>query len=138
VLGGSSLDFLVRVAGGLGRGRGALGRARAAGGFLVNARRIFGGVAAHCELAENLARRLGLGPAVRRGLAHALERWDGGGLPAGVSGEAIELPARIVTLARDLEVLHRLSPPEEVRAVVRRRQGSAYDPAVVAAFEHGR
>jgi hypothetical protein len=64
VLGGSSLDFLVRVAGGLGRGRGALGRARAAGGFLVNARRIFGGGAAHCELAENLARRLGWGPAV--------------------------------------------------------------------------
>ena len=125
-------------AGGLGRGRGALSRARAAGGFLVNARRIFGGVAAHCELAENLARRLGLGPAVRRGLAHALERWDGGGLPAGVSGEAIELPARIVTLARDLEVLHRLGPPEEVRAVVRRRQGSAYDPAVVAAFERCR
>jgi HD-GYP domain-containing protein (c-di-GMP phosphodiesterase class II)/DNA-binding CsgD family transcriptional regulator len=138
VLSGSSLDFLVRVAGGLGRDRGALSRARAAGSFLVNARRIFGGVAAHCELAENLARRLGLGPAVRRGLTHALERWDGGGLPAGVSGEAIELPARIVTLARAIEVLHRLGPPEEVRAVVRQRQGSAYDPAVVAAFERCR
>ena len=61
-----------------------------------------------------------------------------GGLPAGVSGEAIELPARIVSLARDLEVLHRLGPPEEVRALVRRRQGSAYDPAVVAAFERCR
>ncbi|MGH2354336.1 MAG: HD domain-containing phosphohydrolase, partial [Chloroflexota bacterium] len=108
VLGGSPLDFIGRAITGLGRGRGALARARAVGGFLVNAPRIRGGIVAHCELAENLARRLGLGPAVRRGLAHALERWDGGGLPAGVTGEAIELSSRIVCLARDVEVLHRL------------------------------
>ena len=138
VLGGSALDFLGLAVTGLGRGRGALGRARAVGGFLANAPRIRGGVAAHCELAEHLARRLGLGPAVRRGLAHALERWDGRGLPAGVAGEAIALPARIVCLARDVEVLHRLGPPAAAGATVRRRRGGAYDPAVVEAFERCR
>jgi HD-GYP domain-containing protein (c-di-GMP phosphodiesterase class II)/DNA-binding CsgD family transcriptional regulator len=135
VLSGSSLAFFGRAVTGVGRGRGALGRARAVGGFLVKAHRIPGGVAAHCEVAEHLARRLGLGPAVRRGLAHALERWDGGGLPAGVAGEGIALPARIVCLARDVEVLHRLGPPDAVGAIVRRRRGGAYDPAVVAACE---
>src|SRR5215207_9092501 len=108
VLGGSRLASFGRIVAGLGRGQGALGRARAVSGFVVNAPRIGGGVVAHCELAENLARRLGLGSSVRRGLAHALERWDGRGLPAGVAGAAIELSSRIVYLARDVEVLHRL------------------------------
>jgi HD-GYP domain-containing protein (c-di-GMP phosphodiesterase class II) len=138
VVGGSTRDFLGRAVAGLGRGRGALGRARAVGGFLVNASRLDAGVAAHCEQAENLARRLGLGPAVRRGLAHVLERWDGHGLPAGVAGEAIELSAQIVALARDVEVLHRLGPPDDVGALVRRRRGAAYAPAVVDAFEQRR
>src|SRR5919204_1100195 len=114
VLGGSPLEFLGRAVAGVGRERGPLARARAVAGFLRGAPRLRGGVAAHCELAENLARRLGLGPAVRRGLAHGLERWDGGGLPAGVAGEAIQLSSRIVYLARDLEVLQRLCGPDEV------------------------
>lgn len=138
VLGGPPLEFVGRAITGLGRGRGALGRARAVGGFLVNAPRIRAGVAAHCELAEGLARRLGLGPAVRRGLAHAFERWDGRGLPAGLAGEEIELSSQIVSLARDVELLHRLGQPDEVDTIVQRRRGAAYAPVVVDAFERSR
>src|SRR5579884_3736414 len=71
-LGGSPVAFLGRAAAVVGRGRGPVGRARAVGAFLRGVPLVRGGVAAHCELAENLARRLGLGPAVRRGLAHGL------------------------------------------------------------------
>jgi HD-GYP domain-containing protein (c-di-GMP phosphodiesterase class II)/DNA-binding CsgD family transcriptional regulator len=137
-LGGSPLEFMGRAITGLGRGHGVVGRARAVGGFLANAPRIRGGVAAHCEVAENLARRLGFGAAVRRGLAHALERWDGHGLPAGVAGEDLELSSRIVYLARDLEVLHRSRSLDEVSTIVRRRRGAAYDPALVDAYERCR
>ena len=135
VLGGSTLDILGHIVTGLGRGQGLLGRARAVGGALINDAGISRGVVAHCELAENLARRLGLGPGARRGLAHALERWDGHGLPAGLAGEQIELSSRIVYLARDIDVLQGLGEPDEVRAIVSRRRGAAYDPAVVDAFE---
>jgi HD-GYP domain-containing protein (c-di-GMP phosphodiesterase class II) len=134
VLGGSPLEFLGRAVAGAGRGRGPLGRVRAAGGVLRAAPTIRGGVAAHCELAENLAQRLGLGPAVRRGLAHGLERWDGAGLPTGVAGDAIPLSSRVVYLARDAEVLHRLHTPGEAAVIIRRRRGGAYDPAVVGAY----
>jgi hypothetical protein len=138
VLGGSTFEYLGRTVAGLGRGQGTLSRARAVAGALIYDARISRGVAAHCELAENLAHRLGLAPAVRRGLAHALERWDGRGLPGGLTGEDIALSSRVVFLARDVEVLHRLGAPDDVAANVHRRRGAAYDPAVVAAFERCR
>ena len=40
----------------------------------------------HCEAAARLARRLGLDDAVCTALAHAFERWDGKGHPAGLDG----------------------------------------------------
>ena len=135
VLGGSPREFIGRAIGELGREQGVLGRVRAVGGFLLRASQIRGGVAAHCELAENLAGRLGLRGAVRRGIGHALERWDGRGLPAGLAGDRIELSSRIVYVARDVEVLQRLGPPDDVGAIVRRRRGEAYDPSIVDAFE---
>jgi HD-GYP domain-containing protein (c-di-GMP phosphodiesterase class II) len=135
VLGGSRIGSLTRIIAGLGHDRGLLGRARAVSGFLVSAQRIGGGVVAHCEVAENLARRLGLGPSVRRGLSHALERWDGRGLPDGLAREAIELSSRIVYLARDVEVLHRLGEPADVGTIIHRRRGAAYAPTVVDAFD---
>lgn len=138
VLGDSSLAFVGRVLSEVGRGRGTVARLRTAGGFLANAGKIRGGVAAHCELADNLARRLALGAGVRKGLAHALERWDGHGLPGGVSGEDIEVTSRIVYLARDVEVLSRAMDLDEVVRAVNRRRGKAYDPTVVEAFRRCR
>ncbi len=137
-LGGSQLEFVARAVTGLGRGGGARGRARAVGGFLAHGRRIPAGIAAHCELAELLARRLGLGARARRGLAHGLERWDGHGMPRGIAGEAIERSARIVFLARDVDVLYRAVGAGEAAAIVHRRRGRSYDPAVVDAFERCR
>ena len=92
------------------------------------------GVRADCELAEALAVRLCLPAGVQRALAVAFEQWNGKGLPNGVRGEDLPLSARVVYVARDVEVLHRLGGRERVVTAVRRRSGAAYDPAVAAAF----
>lgn len=134
VLGGSQREVMARVVSRLGSDRGPLRRARVVGGFLRRGMEIREGAQAHCELAENLAARLGLAAGVRRGLAHALERWDGDGRPGRLAREAISLPARIVFLMRDVEILSHLAPPAELLDIVRRRSGAAYDPALVAAF----
>jgi HD-GYP domain-containing protein (c-di-GMP phosphodiesterase class II)/DNA-binding CsgD family transcriptional regulator len=90
-------------------------------------------LAVHCEVATMLAARAGLGPPVVDALAHAYERWDGKGQPAGLAGEAIPLAVRVAAVARDVDLATRagLDPGEVLRA----RRGRAYDPAVVDAFE---
>jgi HD-GYP domain-containing protein (c-di-GMP phosphodiesterase class II) len=92
------------------------------------------GMRAHCELGEHLAIRLGLTPGVRAGLQAAFEQWNGQGLPNGWTGEQIPVPARIVFVARDVEILHRLGGIDRALDAVRRRRGSAYEPAVADAF----
>jgi putative nucleotidyltransferase with HDIG domain len=60
------------------------------------------------------------------------ERWDGKGLPRGVQGDAIALPARILHLARDADVHWRLAGAEGVGTTLATRAGTAYDPALAA------
>ena len=55
----------------------------------------------HCEVAQRIAERIGLSDEIRENLGQLYERWDGGGLPRGLSGEAVKLPVRIVTLAQE-------------------------------------
>jgi putative nucleotidyltransferase with HDIG domain len=94
--------------------------------------------AVHCEVATMLAARLGLGPTVCGALRHAFERWDGRGLPDGLSGEAVPSPIRLAVVARDIEVLTRTRGLEEARDALRSRRGRAFDPHVVDVFlEHG-
>ena len=61
-------------------------------------------LAQHCEVGARLAARLGMGEPVCDALAHAYERWDGKGHPAGLSGEQVPAAVRIVTVARDVEL----------------------------------
>jgi HD-GYP domain-containing protein (c-di-GMP phosphodiesterase class II) len=89
---------------------------------------------AHCEVAQGMADRLGFGPAVREGLGQMFERWDGRGLPAGIKGEAISQSVRIVQLAADAELFHRLGGVDGAIAAVRQRAGGAHYPPLVAHF----
>lgn len=91
-------------------------------------------ITAHCEVAERLARRLGMRDEVAIGVTQVYERWDGKGSPGWVRGEAILRAARIVTLARDAELFHRLGGADGATRVVRRRSGTLYDPAVAERF----
>jgi HD-GYP domain-containing protein (c-di-GMP phosphodiesterase class II) len=74
-----------------------------------------------------------MGDGVVRSLAHAYERWDGRGLPAGLSGEEVPFPVRVVVAARDAVLWRRLAGDATARTVLLRRRGRAYDPAVVDA-----
>ena len=87
----------------------------------------------HCEVGARLAARLGLGAGVVEALAHAYERWDGRGLPDGLSGAEIPVAIRVVVVARDAVLWHRMAGPAAAMDVLARRRGRAYDPAVVDA-----
>src|SRR5262249_18148335 len=53
----------------------------------------------HCEVAQRIAERIGLPEEIRENLGQIYERWDGKGLPRGLSGDAVKFPVRLVTLA---------------------------------------
>lgn len=92
----------------------------------------------HCEVASRLAARLGMADDVCHALAHAYERWDGKGLPAGLAGEAVPLAVRVVTVARDAELWTRRAGWPAAAEVLTQRSGRAYDPTVVDVVnEHG-
>ncbi len=94
-------------------------------------RRVY--TAATCEAGDRLAGRLGLSGGVRRALSHVYTRWDGKGFPP-ISGEDIALPARITRLAFLVEVYYQLGGQDAAIAMVRRRTGVDFDPAVAGTF----
>lgn len=91
-------------------------------------------LAAHCEVAERLALRLGMRDEVARAITQVYERWDGKGSPGRMRGDAIVLAARIVTLARDAELFHRLDGVAGATRVIGQRAGTLYDPEIAACF----
>ncbi|HSJ94529.1 MAG TPA: HD domain-containing phosphohydrolase, partial [Gaiellaceae bacterium] len=90
-------------------------------------------LSAHCEVAVMLAARMGLEQPVVDALAHAYERWDGKGHPAGLAGEEIPVAVRVVVVARDIDLA--LREGEDPRGLARARRGRAYDPALVDALD---
>jgi HD-GYP domain-containing protein (c-di-GMP phosphodiesterase class II) len=91
-------------------------------------------IAAHCEVAQMLANRMGLRETVGRYVGSTFERWDGKGLPGLLAGDAIPAAVRIVSLARDVDVFHGLGGWRLTEDVLRRRRGRAYDPEVTDVF----
>ena len=89
---------------------------------------------AHCEVAQNIANRLGFGSTVLRALGQIFERWDGQGVPGLVQGEALSLVVRIMHLTMDAELFYRLGGETAVLSVVQRRAGGFYDPALARRF----
>lgn len=88
-------------------------------------------IASHCEVAQRLAERIGLPPAVRRNLGQIYERWDGRGLPGGLKGEAIAPAVRITSLAQDAIVLRAAFATDQAKAKLLARSGSVYEPQLV-------
>src|SRR5919197_4164656 len=56
--------------------------------------------AAMCEVAQRFAGWLELGPSIEAALEYVFARWDGKGLPRGVGGEDLPLPARLPHVGR--------------------------------------
>jgi HD-GYP domain-containing protein (c-di-GMP phosphodiesterase class II) len=91
-------------------------------------------MASHCQASGDLSLRLGLGPEVRDPLQQAFERWDGKGSPAQLRGDQIAPIMRIVHIANDVEMLHRLGGVEGAAEMLRSRRGTEFDPELVDGF----
>jgi len=109
-------------------------RARLVAKQLVGGRRQFGVAAAHlCEGGKLLAQRLHLRDEVARALGQVTARWDGKGVPAGVAGEQISRPLRIVLVAHDFVAVARGRDRAAALEALGRRRGRGYDPRAVDA-----
>ncbi len=85
-------------------------------------------LAMHCEVAQRFAGWLGFSSGTQAALEHVFERWDGLGFPGVASGDEIPVPMLLLHVARDVSVFLSAAGPEEARAVVERRAGTAYEP----------
>ncbi|MDP7029538.1 MAG: HD domain-containing protein [Phycisphaerales bacterium] len=74
------------------------------------------------------------------GVRHHHERWDGGGYPAGLSGEEIPLPARLIALADAFDAMcssrtyRAAMARDEVLDVIEKAAGTQFDPSLVPHF----
>ena len=128
----SGLFYLLERAG---TGRSPLLRASAVASVLANRgddlRVIFN---THCMVASGVAGNLGLGDAVSGSLRHIFERWDGRGVPDGISGDELPLPVRLVQIADFAEVHHFRGGITAAIEMVRKHSGTRYDPELVETF----
>jgi HD-GYP domain-containing protein (c-di-GMP phosphodiesterase class II) len=131
----AGLPALAFMLGHVGTGRPALHRLGLGSALVATgAKGIERGLLSHCVSTSVLADRLGLGPAVGTAVRQFFARWDGSGVPAGVAGEQIALPARLFHLADVVEVYSRTGGPDAAIAVARDRRGTKFDPALVDVF----
>jgi HD-GYP domain-containing protein (c-di-GMP phosphodiesterase class II) len=88
----------------------------------------------HARLSAQFAEQIGLDQVAVESFRDGYEQWDGKGVPQGLRGTAITLPARLVQLAGPVEVYSRRHGPQRTREAVRRHRGADFDPAVVDLF----
>lgn len=135
VISGEPQELLSHVVRNLGAGLAATKRVQVVAGMLAagpkQARAI---TTATCEVARMFATQLGLGAGLVRALGYQFEYWNGKGLPNSVSGEEIPIAARVVMVARDVDIVTQVGGRELADGTLRRRRGRAYDPTVADAF----
>jgi HD-GYP domain-containing protein (c-di-GMP phosphodiesterase class II)/DNA-binding CsgD family transcriptional regulator len=133
VLMGSSRELMGRFVRSVAPDESRVRRLRLIAGALADPKGTERSLSAHCEVAVMLATRVGLQQPVVHALAHAYERWDGKGFPAGLTGDTIPIAVRVGVVARDVDLATKLG--EDPRVWTSARRGKAYDPSVVDAFE---
>jgi HD-GYP domain-containing protein (c-di-GMP phosphodiesterase class II) len=134
---GPMLDFLWAVVQNTGKELGFPERVVKVAGAISGMPAMMMGMRSHCEVGRALAERLGLGGRVSRALTQVYERWDGGGVPDRLKGEAIDLPVRVAHVAFDAVYARRLFGEEATLTMIRERSGKGYDPKVADAFVRG-
>ena len=102
--------------------------------FVPAGRFIKSDFAALCEVAEVMAKRLGLPPDVHDLFVHLTERWDGKGLLKRAGGEEIPMALRIAHVARDAAYQRMIGGDDHAVEAIRQRSGRAFDPRVARTF----
>lgn len=97
-------------------------------GGLGPARQMF---AVRCERGAEIVRMMAFPEATAQAIAALDEHWDGRGYPGGLAGEAIPLIARIACISQSFEIFQASLGREAAIAMVRRRSGRWFDPALV-------
>ena len=126
----AGLPMMSFLLGRVGAGRPPLRRARMAAKVATTRGRVAAeAMTAHCQVASQIARRLGLGPEVQEPLVHVFARWDGKGIPRGTGGGEVPLAIRLVQIAAIAEVHHRSDGVDAAAAVLDLGDGSdMYQP----------
>ena len=88
----------------------------------------------HCEVAQRIAERIGLPEQIRENLGQIYERWDGKGLPRGLSGNAVKFPVRLVTLAQDVIALNDHHGFATMKEIIAKRAGGGYEAELADLF----
>ncbi|WP_291730960.1 HD-GYP domain-containing protein [Leisingera sp. F5] len=87
-----------------------------------------------CNRGAAIARQMRFSEAVAEGIACLDEHWDGGGLPLGLTGDAIPLFSRIALMAQVVDVFAAGQGAEAAAAELERRAGTWFDPELVPVF----
>ena len=126
------IGFMLRH---VGLGSPAMHRLRLGVSFVIRgAKAVERGLMSHCLTTARMAERLGLSTEVGIALQQMFTRWDGKGVPSGVSGEGIALPMRLFHLAEIVEIFHREGGVDAAVDVAKSRRTTHFDPALVDAF----
>ena len=128
----AGLPYLRFLLGNVARGEPVGRRLRVMSVLMRDARgRLAAMIHSHCASAAALARHIDLPQPVEAALACTFERYDGGGLPAGLAGDTIPAEMRVAQLADMAEVHQRLYGVDGAVAMARSRRGGHFDPALV-------
>jgi HD-GYP domain-containing protein (c-di-GMP phosphodiesterase class II) len=87
-----------------------------------------------CDVASDLAARLGMSEDVQQALLSVFEQWDGGGFPRGLQRQDIPMPCRVVYLAAFFEVFHASGGRDHALQLTLRGRGRSFDPEAVDAL----
>ncbi|HVG27568.1 MAG TPA: HD domain-containing phosphohydrolase [Acidobacteriaceae bacterium] len=84
-----------------------------------------------CERGGAIVRKLEMGEVAAQAVLRLDEHWDGSGYPGRLQGEAIPLLSRICAVAQNLDVFAMVDGQDAAIALLRKRKGTWFDPALV-------
>jgi len=91
-------------------------------------------LAGHCEVAQRIGQRIGLDRDMLANLGQLYERWDGRGLPQGLSGTEVRRAVRLVTLAQDVVALDEARGFAAMIEAIEKRRDGPYEAALADVF----
>jgi HD-GYP domain-containing protein (c-di-GMP phosphodiesterase class II) len=87
-----------------------------------------------CDRGAAIARKMRFSEAVAQAIHSLDEHWDGGGMPRGLSGDAIPIYSRIALLAQIVDVFQIANGIDAAKREIENRTGTWFDPVLAAAF----